>query len=292
MSAPGPKIRGRRGLKPLYRVPEGVALEYHALRWPHPTEKDKRGRPKTVTVLELRTGHGRQDVLPPSIHPDTGKPYRWHPAPPQTREDIPEVSGGLLTLWQNWQDLEPHLLEACPWAETPQSTPAPERTTPSRLYAEGESVIDAYNALHPLPDVLEHYGYRLITPTRWLPPESESGQPGAVVLRGDDGLERVFVHNASSPLADTHAHDAFSVYCAYEHGGDVTAAVREAARALGMQHPCLGDLDPRRGLVQAPPFGAKGSAPNLSRPSQAKPLLGQSCKGSKSGPRLGGKPCL
>lgn len=27
--------------------------------------------------LELRTGPGAQQVIPPSIHPDTGEPYRW-----------------------------------------------------------------------------------------------------------------------------------------------------------------------------------------------------------------------
>ena len=285
----GPTIRGKRGLKPLLKKPDGVTLGYHVLRWPHPTEKDKRGKPKPVTVLELRAGHGRQDVLPPSLHPDTGKPYEWHPAPPQTREDVPEVSGDLLRLWQNYDALEPFLLSACPWYEKP--APVPKHTHPPREY-EGESVIEAYNAQHDLGEVLERYGYRHVGFNRYLPPESESGQAGAVVLRDDDGQGRVFVHNASSPLANMHAHDAFSVFCAYEHNNDVREAVREAARELGMQHASQGVLDPRRGLMQAAPFGATGSAPNIPRLSGGKPPLVQGCKGSNGRPRLGGKPCL
>ena len=289
LKGPDHKIRGKRGLKPLFIEPKGVTLDYHVLRWPHPTEKDKRGRPKPATVLELRAGHGRQDVLPPSTHPDTGRPYTWHPDPPQTREDIPEVSGELLALWQNYDALEPFLLSACPWYEKP--APLPKRTHPPREY-EGESVVETYNARHDLEEVLERYGYKHVAIDRYLPPESESGQAGAVVLRGDDGLERVFVHNASSPLADTHAHDAFGVFCAYEHNGDVREAVKDAARELGMQHASQGELDPRRGLVQPAPFGAKGSAPNIPRLSGGKPPLMQSCKGSSGRPRLGGKPCL
>ena len=36
---------------------------------------------KEITVLEFRCGTADgltvQDVLPPSMHPDTGMPYRW-----------------------------------------------------------------------------------------------------------------------------------------------------------------------------------------------------------------------
>lgn len=61
---------GREGrAKLLYRLPAGIKSL--------PTKKVVAGE----TILELRcgsaTGENMQDVLPPSIHPQTGKPYRW-----------------------------------------------------------------------------------------------------------------------------------------------------------------------------------------------------------------------
>jgi RecA-family ATPase len=49
----------------------------------------------------------------------------------------------------------------------------------------------------------------------------------------DDG--KVFSHHASDPLADEHAHDAFDVYRILEHGGDMRAAIQEAAKELGIE---------------------------------------------------------
>ena len=57
--------------KLLFKAPAGVELKRHALNW---TKEDN---PKeSDVVFELRGGF-TQDVLPPSIHPDTGQPYFW-----------------------------------------------------------------------------------------------------------------------------------------------------------------------------------------------------------------------
>lgn len=57
---------------------------------------------KQITVLELRcaTSEGLtvQDVLPPSIHPDTGKPYCW--GGKGDWRDIPLIPPQLLDVWQ------------------------------------------------------------------------------------------------------------------------------------------------------------------------------------------------
>jgi hypothetical protein len=57
---------------------------------------------KQITVLEFRCatrdGLTVQDVLPPSIHPDTGQPYRW--GGKGDWWDIPEIPQTLLTVWQ------------------------------------------------------------------------------------------------------------------------------------------------------------------------------------------------
>lgn len=56
---------------------------------------------KQITVLEFRCatreGLTVQDVLPPSIHPDTGQPYRW--GGKGNHLAIPEIPPALLQVW-------------------------------------------------------------------------------------------------------------------------------------------------------------------------------------------------
>jgi len=76
--------------KLLYRMPLGIAL---------PSKKILQGK---ITVYELRcaTANGLtvQDVLPPSIHPETRQPYQWDGRGNWTR--LPELPMALLDLWQ------------------------------------------------------------------------------------------------------------------------------------------------------------------------------------------------
>lgn len=57
---------------------------------------------KQITVLEFRCGTREgltvQDTLPPSIHPDTGRPYRW--GGKGDWRAIPEIPAALLAVWQ------------------------------------------------------------------------------------------------------------------------------------------------------------------------------------------------
>lgn len=82
---------GREGRgKLLYAMPFGLVLE------------TKRVTSNGKTIYELRcgtsTGTTVQDVLPPSIHPDTHQPYRWAGRGNWTR--LPTIPAELLTLWQ------------------------------------------------------------------------------------------------------------------------------------------------------------------------------------------------
>jgi len=83
--------RPNRG-KLLYRLPAGVD--------PLPTVKVK--APDGAMMLELRCATSSaesdavQDVLPPTIHPDTGQPYRWAGA--GSFEALPELPAALLAL--------------------------------------------------------------------------------------------------------------------------------------------------------------------------------------------------
>jgi hypothetical protein len=77
--------------KLLYAMPFGLAL---------PSKKISAGD-QTVYELRCATANGLtvQDVLPPSIHPDTNQPYRWAGRGHWTR--LPVIPMPLLTLWQS-----------------------------------------------------------------------------------------------------------------------------------------------------------------------------------------------
>ncbi len=223
LSAPGPKIRGAKGVKPVYLLPEGLELNRKSLAWDNPAGG------KRITVFELRAGMA-QDVLPPSIHPDTNKPYEWVDGIPTKRDDFPELPGGLRALWENWSVIKPVLDKARPGA-----TPPPARTY--KDIPEGGGVIGAFNKAHRPTAIIAARGYKEKAPGRWLSPHSSTGTPGIIVLKGDDGLERLMCYHASDPLySEEHAHDAFSAWLILEHGDDLKAAVKEAAEGLGMSY--------------------------------------------------------
>lgn len=69
--AGAPRIIGKEGRdKAVFKLPPG-GFKTHKLVWPPRAPGEK-----PVTIFELRAGIV-QDVLPPSIHPDTQQPYRW-----------------------------------------------------------------------------------------------------------------------------------------------------------------------------------------------------------------------
>jgi len=211
-----PRIVGRpdRG-KVLFRAPEGEPLTTRKLSWP--VEGATR---ISEVVFELRAG-SVQDVLPPSIHPDTLNPYTWAGA---SWQDLPLVPEALLIIWREWDRFRPQLASLCPWA-IPTPRPAPRKRHPEQV-----SVIDSYNASVTITDALESAGYRQIG-KRWLSPNSSTGIPGVVVF--DDG--RAYSHHASDPFDPAHAFDAFDVFAHYQHLGNFSAAVRAAGELLEIE---------------------------------------------------------
>lgn len=223
------RIRGKKGEKPVYRVPQGEELSHKKLSWP---ARDASGSKTPFSVLELRTGN-QQDVLPPSVHPDTGLPYVWVNGAPRFYEDIPELPREVLMLWRNHNQFLPMMQSACPWAQQaptlPQKTVAPD-------VPEGEKVISAFNRRHHPGEVLERNGYTAFSGGRWLYPASSTGSPGVTLLPepNKQGHVLVYSNHVGDPLADGHSHDAFSVFTVLEYGGDVRAAAKAAAKSLGM----------------------------------------------------------
>src|SRR5690606_20819278 len=105
---------------------------------------------------------------------------------------------------------------------------------------------------------------------KWLYPASSTGLAGVTVTDG-----RVFSHHAADPLANGHMNDAFEVFCILEHGGDVSAAIKAAARSLGLEPA-------KRPQIKAP-----------AAPMDDAPLVGDVLPGAptsacvEAGPELG-----
>lgn len=225
-----PTIQGAsKGMRMMFRVPADSVLPYQKLNWPREDEPARK-----YTVFELRSatdGKQRQDVLPPSIHPDTKQPYKWLVQP---REEWPEPPKWLLAMWENFASFKPQMNSMCPWDKT--ETPLEYTATRTAPRAHSDSAIDAYISATPLHDALRQYGYAP-KGKRWLSPHSSTGLPGVTVF--SDGMS-CWIHHASDPLCSEDNGkpvNAFDLYCYYEHGNDVSKAVKQAAKDLGLAKP-------------------------------------------------------
>ena len=212
-----PQIIGRenRG-KLIFKAPPDLIT--HKISWP--VQDDPR---KTEVVFELRAG-AVQDVLPPSIHPDTGRPYEW--AGRSIFDGLPDLPTQLLTLWREWDKFRPQMSAICPWRREPEFQP-PRRPRPK---GDGTSVIDAFNQAHDMHSLLVQYGYKQTAKDRYLSPNSTSGLAGVKLFK--DG--RAYSHHASDPFDNAHTFDAFELFLQFEHQGNVRKAVRKAARDAGL----------------------------------------------------------
>lgn len=218
--AGAPRVVGNSGRdKAIFRVPAGEAFKTHKLVWPPKTAGEK-----PTTIFELRTG-ALQDVLPPTIHPDTREPYRWREGTEPWVIGVPDLPPELVAMWRDWEAFKPQLMAVCPWAPKPQAPKARPRSS-----GEHQNVIGQFNDAHDLGELLKANGYKP-RGKRWLAPTSTSGLAGVVLF--EDGTH-CYSHHASDPLNDGHAHDAFGVFCLLKHGGDMGQAVADAASLLGI----------------------------------------------------------
>lgn len=104
---------------------------------------------------------------------------------------------------------------------------------------ESGSVIQAFNDAHDIGAILEQHGYVRKGRTRWIWPGSTTGMPGVRMLP-ESTPERIYSSHGGDPLNDDKAHDAFDCWCILNHGGDMSRAVKEAARLMGLG-PLAGD---------------------------------------------------
>ncbi|KPB15772.1 Bifunctional DNA primase/polymerase [Pseudomonas syringae pv. syringae] len=217
---------------------------------------------KRFTVFELRAGLV-QDVLPPSIHPGTGKPYTWRTPPDAS--GLPILISDLLNVWNNWDVFKRGAEAACPWLPKDAKPAGKQKPKPKPAPAGGKrpSVIDEFNNSHDVEEILRSHGYTK-RGSKWLYPQSGTGLPGITVAEG-----KVYSHHAADPLANGHQNDAFEVFCLLEHGGDQSKAVKDAARMLGMQstRPSASDLPPAPTEGSDKPDAAASDAASEAAPA-------------------------
>jgi hypothetical protein len=212
------RIRGREGRGKLIFRAHRDDLSRHSIAWPN---KDGRGN---TTVFELRGGPV-QDVLPPSIHPDTMQPYVWEGFP---FDQIPILPKQLQVMWDEWDKLRPQMMDLCPWKVRPEYQ-APVRV---RAPNPGTSVIDAYNAAHNIGELLVKYGYKRTAPNRYLSPNSGTKLAGCNVFDNNTA----FSHHGSDPFGNEHAFDCFELYLQFEHAGNMREAIKAAADYLNISN--------------------------------------------------------
>jgi len=269
-----PTLQGAsKGRRLMFRVPDGMDLKYAKLTWPRRDDTAKH-----YTVMELRAacdGKQRQDVLAPSIHPDTGRPYKWLVQP---SDDWPEPPSWLLAIWEAWEKFKPQLKDACPWVEREPPKAEPRK---HRQRQHGLSVIDECVAREPLRSTLERMGYRPVGRRRFLSPHSGTGLPGVVMF---DGERSCWIHHASDPLCSEESGkpvNSFDLICHYEHGGDASKAVKALADEYGLR--------PGR-TIENPPASISGTVEPASEPpppmehaqsggGQVSPIGGQALSG-------------
>ena len=244
-------------IRVLYRAPEGVDLSPRVLSWPQPVE-DGGSTPRPAVVFELRAGR-LQDVLPPTVHPNTGERYRYSGRFPRSRDEIGELPGDLLEFWLDWEARQPSLAAACPWDSTSGPLSLPDLEPPGAspwtdLRAEIMGRLD-------LRELAEQAGAVFKGPDRALCPFHEEKNPSFWVFRGDDGADRWCCAHGSADVGRESTEgrtvgDALDLY-AHVQGKTVGEATAALAQEMGLELP--GNHD-----VQTWPNGEPGEGASSS----------------------------
>lgn len=185
--------RGDGGRHLIWRRAPGLELSAHRLRG---------------TGLDLKTSSG-YTIVPPSRHPDTGRPYTWAGLPGPV--DPP--------------DWLVELLQPAP----PQPVRPARR---DRRALVGESPVDHYNRVTSWTQILPDWQCPDPDPdgdgARWRHPTASSRV--SATIRGG----RLYCYSTSLVFEPTdayskHGYSRFDAYALLEHGGDVIAAARALA---------------------------------------------------------------
>jgi len=228
------QIVSREGrAKLVYKIPEtmrDLVAQKRAINW-------KASDGTAFCVIEFRAGSTQlQDVLPPSVHPATGRPYEWR----GNFRRIPDLPGELAAIWADWETAKAAMQDADPNRESRHRAGERRQIDYKSHKSSDASVIDTFNRTFTVWDVMlrpslrSHYEE---AGKRWRRIGSKE-TPGVAALESltSPGQHVLYSHHAGDDLMSDkeHTYTAFSLYCLAEHGGDCGLAVAAAAQELGL----------------------------------------------------------
>lgn len=168
------------------------------------------GSDRWTCGIDILHHNHRYTILPPSPHPDTGKPYTW-------------ATGGLDTPVAPMPALLADLI-----THNPPPTPARPPRAP-----DPDSIADWYTTNHTWTALLSAHGWTLragdgnTDGSRWRHPTATSAF-SATIRHGC-----LFVYSPNTPFEQTasqdpHGYTLYRAYATLEHAGDLQAAGRAA----------------------------------------------------------------
>ena len=198
----------------LFTAPPGLIISHKKFRVPLPRSEWPDGKPRFRVIFELRGGSANlQDVLAPSIHPDTKAPYTAALPPAK----LPALPAALATLWLNWTARVPLMLAAL--GVDPALNSLCSTDDDLKTLRHSAACRAAYNAAHTVESLLLAHGYTQVG-ERWSH-AGASGGPGVRKIPKRDDLWQS--DNFGDPLCGTF--DAWTAHVILDHLGDVDAAV-------------------------------------------------------------------
>lgn len=237
---------GGGGYQMAWRCPQPASNT--ALAW-MPDDTKESGR---TIAIETR-GEGGYAVMPLSLHP-SGQRYEALQGDMANPPIISQARRDALIAAAVALDEAPKTRQQMQADEARGKRPESRRGE-----ANGQvNVIAEFNKARPIEGELEAHGYTRVGP-RYARPGRDVG---SVTVR--DG--QTFHHSTNDPLNDGYWHDAFDVFCYYEHNGEVKAAVRAAAAALGIARPAPTTSN---GKTESPPAGAPTQADTTTEATPA-----------------------
>jgi hypothetical protein len=176
-----------------------------------------------VSPGEVIQWHHRYVVCPPSIHPDSGRAYRWRSGSITNVADLP--------------DLPPSWLGLLSAAAASVRRPARPVAAPRNGDPVGDRPGDDFNDRADwLADILGPHGWELHHETGGTlyvtrPGKSPREGHSATIGHSKDGVQRLYVFSAgAAPFEMETPYTKFTAYALLNHGGDHHAAARELGR--------------------------------------------------------------
>jgi hypothetical protein len=209
----------------LWWINPGIRLSITNLdQWAETRGHGERNGNRWSCGIDILHHTHRYTILPPSPHPDTGRPYTW-------------IDGHGLHIPPA---VMPQLLVDLTTDDTPPTPPTPPRDP------DPDSIADWYSTHHTWDQLLIRHGWTLrggdghTDGARWRHPTATSAF-SATIRHGC-----LFVYTPNTPFdvtapSDPNGYTLFRAWATLEHQGDLTAAAR-TARELKDGPPVGNDL--------------------------------------------------